>query len=353
MRAREGLRRQYLQMHVKETPEDDCTEFVSQLGSYVRGGLSKTAEAKVRDHLDSCAKCTAILLELNDVQGAMRAVLLPLITGVPLAAWAGRASGLGVVGQIPGTSTTSGFAGISPAVLMPLTVAIGLGLVAGTIGLAVALSGAPDPGAYHAIVTQSTQPALPSSVPATHAPPATTATTPAPLPVPAGPTAHATPATQKPPVAAQALTPQPVPSPVPHTPAAPLPSPTPTPTPAPTLAQVSGTASRTDSGTDPTTATVEVIFTLSRTDGPGTTTADFSIDNNAWIDGTSVSAPAGWNCTAKPADPANLSCITNSAQAGDLKFSLKLNTSHTWEETTFTYALSGPRIAANSFHLRL
>ncbi|MDQ0239332.1 zf-HC2 domain-containing protein [Arthrobacter bambusae] len=248
VRAREGLRKQYLQMHVSEIPQGACTKVVPQLGSYVRGGLSKHAEAKVRDHLDECAKCTAVLLDLRDVQATMRAVLLPLMTGVPLAAWGSGASGLGIAGQF---ATPAQARGPAPA------------------------------------------------------------STPLPIAVPVR-----------------------------------TPAPTPTPTPTANRGKISGTASRTDTGADPTTATLETVFTLSR--GIGNATADFSINAPGTISSGSVTAPSGWSCSAKPLDPSGISCTTNSAQPGELTFRLNVTVVNQGVHT-LTYGLSGTGIATSTF----
>ncbi|MCZ9882116.1 SpaH/EbpB family LPXTG-anchored major pilin [Arthrobacter sp. B2a2-09] len=82
IRAREGLRQAYLQNHINVASDDSCVEFSSQLGKYVRGGLKRASHEKVKAHLDECPKCTAVLVELNDVQAGMRALVFPLVVGV-------------------------------------------------------------------------------------------------------------------------------------------------------------------------------------------------------------------------------------------------------------------------------
>lgn len=350
VRAREGLRRQYLQMHVSDTPQGACTEFVSQLGSYVRGGLSKSAEAKVRDHLDGCAKCTAVLLDLKDVQGTMRAVLLPLITGVPLAAWGVNASGLGVVGKLPAAPAASRVAGISHPLLMSILAALAVGLVMGAVGIVEVLTGQPTPRTYQGAEIHTTQPARPTPA-QSQAPAPVPSTAPVPSPPPAWPSEPETPVIAGPPLAAPAPVPVAVPmptlAPTPSTTPSPVPTPTPTSTPTPNRAKVSAATSRTDSGTDPTTATLQTVFTLSR--GSGTATADFSVNTPGSISASSVTAPAGWSCAAKPLDPSSISCTTGSVQPGELKFTFNVNTPDFWNRHTLTYGLSGPGIAANTF----
>ncbi|MCX2749665.1 sigma-70 family RNA polymerase sigma factor [Arthrobacter sp. MI7-26] len=375
MRAREGLRRQYLQMHVSETAQGACTEFVSQLGSYVRGGLSKSAAAKVRDHLDGCAKCTAVLLDLKDVQGTMRAVLLPLITGVPLAAWGGKVSGLGVVGHLPGVPAASGVAGISQPLVMSILAALAVGLVVGALGIVEVLTGQPAPRAYQDAEVRTTQPPRPTSTSTAAQPqapaPVVTASPEPPL-LPAWPSVPEPPVIAEPPFALPAPAPAPAParsampaptsvpastpSPTPSRTSTPTPTPSPssTPSPTPTLtpnrAKVSGTASRTDSGADPTSATLEPIFTLSPGSGLGKAAADFSVNKRGSISSSSVTAPAGWTCSPKPLDPSSISCATNSVQAGELKFTFNVTIPHYWHSRTLTYGLSGTGIETNTFY---
>ncbi|WAH99330.1 zf-HC2 domain-containing protein [Arthrobacter sp. MMS18-M83] len=365
LRAREGLRRQYLQMHVSETPEGACTEFVSQLGTYVRGGLPKSAEAKVRDHLDGCAKCTAVLLDLKDVQGTMRAVLLPLITGVPLAAWGGKASGLGVAGHLPAAPAASGVAGISQPLVMSILAALAVGLVVGALGIVEVLTGQPAPRAYQDAEVRTTQPPRPTSTPAQpEAPAPVVSASPEPPLLPAWPSAPEPPVVAEPPFAlptpapvpARSATPAPTsvptstPSPTPSRTSTPTPSPRPTPTRTPNRAKVTGTASRTDSGVDPTTATLEPVFTLSPGSGLGKATADFSLNRRGSISSSSVTTPAGWTCSPKPLDPSSISCATNSVQPGELKFTFNVAVPHYWHSHTLTYGLSGTGIETNTFY---
>lgn len=82
MRAREGLRRAYLQNHVNSLKNLECQEFASQLGAFSRNGLKKTSHEKVQGHLKGCEKCTALYRDIDDVQSGMRAFVFPLIAGI-------------------------------------------------------------------------------------------------------------------------------------------------------------------------------------------------------------------------------------------------------------------------------
>ncbi len=63
-RAREGLRRLYLQQHVALADQPDCRWTGERLGGHVRGRLAPRDSAKVRGHLEWCAGCRARLDEL-------------------------------------------------------------------------------------------------------------------------------------------------------------------------------------------------------------------------------------------------------------------------------------------------
>jgi RNA polymerase sigma factor (sigma-70 family) len=82
LRAREGLRQTYLQQHITASAGEHCEEYSSQLGAYARQGLSPRANGKIQAHLEGCSKCTALLVDLDDISSAMRAALFPLITGI-------------------------------------------------------------------------------------------------------------------------------------------------------------------------------------------------------------------------------------------------------------------------------
>lgn len=105
VRARDALRREYLQAHVTGDVPEECKPYRDKLGGYVRGSLPRGAERKVRDHLETCAKCTAIMVELGDVRATIKAVLLPLIIGVgPAAWWLTSAGQTAVLGSLVGTT---------------------------------------------------------------------------------------------------------------------------------------------------------------------------------------------------------------------------------------------------------
>ncbi|MDN4474020.1 sigma-70 family RNA polymerase sigma factor [Demequina zhanjiangensis] len=124
-RAREALRQAYLQQHLATSDQVDCLEANTQLGAYVRGGLSKRETSRVDVHVQSCERCTALVAELEDVNRGMRGIIAPLVMGVlgvgalegglPIggalgAGAAGAASGSGAAGGAGASGTGAGAA---------------------------------------------------------------------------------------------------------------------------------------------------------------------------------------------------------------------------------------------------
>jgi len=99
-RAREGLRQAYLQQHLADVAGDRCRWTTERLGAYVRGGLTKRENHNVRAHLDDCAKCTAVYLELVEVNSALPALLAPALLGTAGLGYLAAATGakVGFVG---------------------------------------------------------------------------------------------------------------------------------------------------------------------------------------------------------------------------------------------------------------
>jgi RNA polymerase sigma factor (sigma-70 family) len=98
-RAREGLRQAYLTMHAADADNDTCERTRAELGSYVRGGLSRRDAARVEHHLQECRACTALCLELTEVNSNLRAVLAPLLLGGAAAAYVASAGSVTATGM--------------------------------------------------------------------------------------------------------------------------------------------------------------------------------------------------------------------------------------------------------------
>ncbi|WOH19391.1 sigma-70 family RNA polymerase sigma factor [Paenarthrobacter sp. GOM3] len=340
LRAREGLRRHYLQFHIAEQPDSRCAEYASKLGSYVRGGLSAAAERKVREHLRGCSKCTAALAELKDVQGSMRAVLLPLVTGIPLAMWAGKGTGLGVLGGVLPAKAALAVPALAQPAVMAVIAAAGVGLVLGAVGIVDLLT----PDAYmeqRAVETTGRQPET--------EPPATT---PAPS-APDSPAAAIPPSVVAPPPAPTPVAPEPAPSQEPTVPTVPVQPPVVTPAPSPSAVpsaaapvQVTGSAERgKDRGSNGTA--LHIDFKASGSEPLAGGRAVFSVGPNAWIEAGTVRAPEGWTCTLESRSVVN--CSTPTIRRGGLQFDVTAVSKRGREEKVLTYSLEGTGIAPNQF----
>ncbi|PJJ73487.1 RNA polymerase sigma factor (sigma-70 family) [Diaminobutyricimonas aerilata] len=81
-RAREGLRKAWLQAHVSDTriPEE-CRWTTERMGEYARGGLTPRARQKFEKHLETCTRCSILLEEIDDISGRLAAILLPAVLG--------------------------------------------------------------------------------------------------------------------------------------------------------------------------------------------------------------------------------------------------------------------------------
>jgi RNA polymerase sigma factor (sigma-70 family) len=97
-RAREGLRQAYLNSHAQELDDATCRWTHNHLGAYVRNGVSRRDAAKVEEHLDDCRRCTAIYLELIEVNSNLAGILGPLLLG---GAATGYVAALGAGAAVP------------------------------------------------------------------------------------------------------------------------------------------------------------------------------------------------------------------------------------------------------------
>ncbi len=81
-RAREGLRKAWLQAHVSDaTASGECQWAMSRLGEHARDGLSNRDRERLTAHLADCGKCTIISEEVDEVGSHLAMVMLPLLLG--------------------------------------------------------------------------------------------------------------------------------------------------------------------------------------------------------------------------------------------------------------------------------
>jgi hypothetical protein len=108
-RAREGLRQAFLTMHLQELEDDACAWTHQNLGAYVRNGISRRDATKVEQHLSECRRCTALYLELTEVNSNLSGLLAPLLLGGAAAAYVGSAAG-----------AAGGLAALKGALVLPI-----------------------------------------------------------------------------------------------------------------------------------------------------------------------------------------------------------------------------------------
>lgn len=363
LRAREGLRRQYLQFHIAEQTDTKCPEYASKLGNYIRGGVSKATERKIREHLDGCASCTAALAELTDVQGTMRAVLLPLVTGIPAALWAGKGAGLGIVGSMVPTKVAVAVPSFAQPAVMAVIATAAVGLVLGAVGVVDQLT----PDAYmdsraveSTVAPRNNAPLIPA--PSSTSTPAPTASTLVAPPV-APPTLDVppdVPPTVEDPAVEDPTVENPVPLTPPELPVAPSPAPLPVTSasavplvvpPVPSTAVVDASA-REAADRRSKGSIMEIDFRVSGSSPLSTGKAVFSVGKNSWIDEDSVRAPAGWTCSFESRSV--VSCSTDSVQRTDLRFELGTGPNRsrgylTKDEEVLTYSMSGTGLTSKRF----
>ncbi|MCZ4500140.1 MAG: sigma-70 region 2 domain protein [Marmoricola sp.] len=170
-RAREGLRQAYLQMHSADISDAECRWTHDKLGAYVRKGLSRRDAAKVEEHLKTCRKCTALFVELSEVNSSMAGVIGPLVLGTATMGYLGSAGGTSALGGVLG-GFAAAFGRAREIVLAQGRVAVGIGAAAGVAGIAtvavLATNSGSDPGSVIAdprpVVTNPSVPA-PTSAP--------------------------------------------------------------------------------------------------------------------------------------------------------------------------------------------
>lgn len=365
IRAREGLRQAYLQNHISLANDDSCYEYSSQLGKYARDGLKRTSRERVEAHLETCSKCTAVLMEINDVQSGMRAVIFPLVTGIVFtpAVAAGFLSpeapspGVGDPAEA-GLRTGNGIWKMAVAALFLVGLAIAgvltwLGQTAPIVEVDAASSATAARRSVPEVVPAQSAP-MPSPVPTTDPPPIAEPPPPAPVPVavrlaapaPRRTAPAAVPVTQTTAKAidsAAVVTP-PVPQPSPTVIATPVPQPSTTSAPPPQT--VSATFSS-QSGTGQPERQIDVAFSLQGDGMPTSGETLFSLSPEAAFVPGKLLAPAGWTCPDQSSG--YIRCTTSSIDPHSLDFTLDAMISSGADHATLSYQFSGQRIATTAF----
>ncbi|MFF1879527.1 sigma-70 family RNA polymerase sigma factor [Leifsonia sp. NPDC058230] len=81
-RAREGLRRAWVQVHIASSGDDPAHSWtIERLGARTRGTLTKRDRDRIEAHLAECEACTALASEAENINSRLALVLLPLALG--------------------------------------------------------------------------------------------------------------------------------------------------------------------------------------------------------------------------------------------------------------------------------
>ncbi|WGX97903.1 sigma-70 family RNA polymerase sigma factor [Nocardioides sp. L-11A] len=119
-RAREGLKRAYLDLHAGPEPDrEQCRWVHTRMSQYARGDLGARAEQRFGAHLDGCADCQRAFLVVDRVNQKLAAHLLPIVllalpAGAKGVAWLAGGAAAGAAGAAAGTPG-GGAAGASGA----------------------------------------------------------------------------------------------------------------------------------------------------------------------------------------------------------------------------------------------
>jgi len=134
-RAREGLRKAWLQEHVSHaTATGECAWVLAHAGDHARRSVSDRDDARMRAHLALCGSCSIVCEEIDDLGARLALVLVPLVLG-GIAGGALLRSLTSTTGSEATLAHAAGAAGAAPA--MPESV---VAAGAGAMGLWASLS---------------------------------------------------------------------------------------------------------------------------------------------------------------------------------------------------------------------
>jgi RNA polymerase sigma factor (sigma-70 family) len=157
-RAREGLRKAWLQAHINDAQASgECQFVMGKLGEHTRAGLGDRDRKRVEEHLTTCTKCAIVSEEVEEVGSHLSLILIPLILGGVigggvLAAMAApssatAAASTAAVPALPaavhavGSVATAGATVAAPAVAGGLAFSSTTGTLVGSLAVAAVLGG--------------------------------------------------------------------------------------------------------------------------------------------------------------------------------------------------------------------
>jgi RNA polymerase sigma factor (sigma-70 family) len=171
-RAREGLRKAWLQAHINDAQASgECQFVMGKLGEHTRDGLGDRDRKRVEEHLATCPQCSIVSEEVEEVGSHLAFILLPLILGgvvgggvlaamaAPSSAMAATAvpavpAGVHAVGAVAATSASVAAPAVAGGISLGATT--GTSALVGSLAIAAVLGGgiavgvstnAPDPAA--------------------------------------------------------------------------------------------------------------------------------------------------------------------------------------------------------------
>jgi len=155
-RAREGLRKAWLQAHVSEPGTSEaCKWTMSRLGDNARHSLTPREQEKIQDHLRTCTKCAIISEEVDEVGSHLAMVMVPILLGAgvggillaSLTHSAGAVAATSAAGAIPAAPASfvvlAAHTTFAPAVATGLSMgaATGVSALVGSIAVVAAVGG--------------------------------------------------------------------------------------------------------------------------------------------------------------------------------------------------------------------
>lgn len=175
-RAREGLRKAWLQAHVSDaSASGECRWAMSKLGEHARDGLGTRDRTRLLAHLEDCSRCVIVSEEVEEVGSHLAMVMLPLLLGGAvggslLASMSAGSTGATMASAIPDLPASVEAVAGGGVLAAPILGGLSLGAVSGTGALVGGVAVVATIAGGLALGAGS--PAVPTEDPAADAPPA-------------------------------------------------------------------------------------------------------------------------------------------------------------------------------------
>lgn len=138
-RAREGLRRAWLQAHIAQaTGVAECQWALERLGEHARDGLRQRAAGRMDAHLASCRRCRDVALEIRQLEHCLASILIVATLGGTAACWSAVAGGTAGATAVAGGLTT----GVTTSVTTGVTTGAAASATGGVAVAAIAAAAA-------------------------------------------------------------------------------------------------------------------------------------------------------------------------------------------------------------------